>query len=149
MRQLRKNNWVWWDLHDGNIGAVKCRGNIVIDGVSVPTYGYRFKIIDFGDFIHKSTKTKKQDYHHFLEVKNNGLDLWSYLVPSIGHQIAHETPKEMEQKNIFSFDSNVVKTAVFLALFKKKINVPLDDILFFANHGLLSDESIVYMKKKL
>ena len=151
LRQLRNNDWVWWDLHDGNIGAVKHRGNVVIDGISVPSYGYRFKILDFGDFIHKSNKNKekRQDYILFSNVEYLGADLWQYLVPNIFQHIAHETVKDREQLKLFAVKMNVVKTAVLMALHGKKINVPIDDILFLAVHGLLSDESVAYMKKKL
>jgi hypothetical protein len=46
-------------------------------------------------------------------------------------------------------DLPIAKTAVYHALRGRKTNVSVDDILFLGFHGLLSDESVAYMKKKL
>ena len=148
LRELRKNGWVWWDLHDDNLGAVKCEGNVVIDGVTIPSHGYRFKVLDFGDFIHKSNKDKQkhEDYIMFSNVKWCGGALWYMLVPSV---YAEESKTELQNKKVLNIDLYVAKTAVYRALRGRKTNVPVDDILFFGMHGLLSDESVAYMKKKL
>lgn len=150
LRELRKNGWVWWDLHEGNLGAVKCEGNVVIDGVTIPSHGYRFKVLDFGDFIHKSNKNKDKDKHKdylmFSDVKWCGGSLWYLLVPSV---YAKESKNELEFKPYLNIDLPIAKTAVYHALRGRKTNVPVDDILFLGFHGLLSDESVAYMKKKL
>jgi hypothetical protein len=148
LRELRKNGWAWLDLHDGNLGAVKCNGNVVIDGVSIPSHGYRFKVLDFGDFIHKSNKDKQkhEDYIMFSNVKWCGGHLWYLLVPSV---YAEESKTELQNIKVLNIDLYFAKTAVYRALRGRKTNVPVDDILFFGMHGLLSDESVAYMKKKI
>jgi hypothetical protein len=50
---------------------------------------------------------------------------------------------------VLNIDLYVAKIAVYRALRGRKTNVPVDDILFFGMHGLLSDESVAYMKRKL
>ena len=148
LRELRKNGWAWSDLHEGQFGAVKCDGSVKIDGTTVPAHGYRFKVLDFGDFVHKSDKNKEkhEDYVRFSNVKLIGPSLWDYLVPSV---FASESRQDFEYRELFKIEPAAAKIAVYCALRGRKTNVPVDDILFFGMHGLLSDESVAYMKKKI
>ena len=49
---LHSNNYVHGDFHVGNIGWTKTNDKyIIIDGLKVKTFGYRFKLIDFGQVL--------------------------------------------------------------------------------------------------
>ena len=50
MRLLHKHNYIHGDLHPGNVGVMKTglKAKIKLGKDTIPTYGYQYKLIDFG-----------------------------------------------------------------------------------------------------
>ena len=60
---IHSNGYAHADLHDRNIGWVKTAENkhLLIDKLNLPTFGYNFKLLDFGLVVGKSDlKTKTE-----------------------------------------------------------------------------------------
>lgn len=74
---LHKYNYVHGDLHSGNIGWNKTiNKNIQIDGLKVKTFGYIFKLIDFGLVLSDydvSSKQEKVLYNKLIKTEFNNL----------------------------------------------------------------------------
>ena len=147
-RQMRAAGWVHGDLHEGNIGAEAVKSTrIVIDGTSVPTYGYRFKLLDFGLAAHKSDSDpiKKDYYKTNIDLHHVGSAMWYLLVPTLNKGKYDDTYDQFS--SLFNIKNGVVKRAMYKVMRgESKTTLPLKDILFFAKHGILSDPTIDYLK---
>lgn len=69
---IHSNNYIHGDIHDRNVGWVKTAKNHKqkIDNYQIPTYGYQFKLIDYGMVMNKSdlvTKKEKKDFEKNYE----------------------------------------------------------------------------------
>jgi hypothetical protein len=147
-RQMRQDGWVHGDLHAGNIGANAVNyKTIVINGTTVPTYGYRFKLLDFGLVANKKDMdpVKKDYYETGINLNHAGAGLWELLVPSM-----YKGKYNEEMANMIHIENGLVRCAVYKVMRKEsKTTLPVNDILFFAKHGILSDETIHYIKLKM
>lgn len=68
---LHKHNYIHGDIHFGNIGWIKTNQKyIIINGLKIKTFGYIYKLIDFGLILSKSdisNKREKKIYNQLIE----------------------------------------------------------------------------------
>ncbi len=175
MRLMHKNNFIHGDLHVGNVAAIKTlqRGTVRLGSVSVPTYGYHWKLIDFGMTLHKSSLTTKTDKEKFQqesdESYHEGLfgvlnaytnfDSFSgsfdQLVKVLRKTAEFDTVKSIQPKN------KNVQVSLYMTLFpekcielfggkmEKNALLPVADLIFFARHGMHSEATFYYLLQKV
>lgn len=69
IKLLHTNNYVHGDIHNRNIGWVKTtNAKIKLGKLQVPTFGYIFKLIDYGMVVNRSNKMGKKEK---VEFENN------------------------------------------------------------------------------
>lgn len=77
IKLLHKYNYIHGDLHLGNIGWIRTNKNyIYLDKLKVKTFGYQFKLIDFGLVLSKSdirTKREQKTYDELFKVELGNL----------------------------------------------------------------------------
>ena len=174
LKLLKDNDYIHGDFHFGNVGAVKCAsgskkklGNMV-----VRTFGYDWKLIDFGLTMHKKdVKTKEDRYRFNRGEKASGAYLYSFatLIQSPDNDLSHkEIVDAMEQtpeyESIKALSKNVDQiSCLFMTLYPEKYltflkgkgkilatNVlPLADLVILAHHDAESDAVRDYFYEKL
>jgi serine/threonine protein kinase len=74
---LHSNNYIHGDIHDRNVGWVKTKKNhkIKINNYQISTFGYLFKLIDYGMTVNKSDLVTKREKKDFKENYENELVL--------------------------------------------------------------------------
>ena len=79
---LHSNNYIHGDIHDRNIGWIKTPSNkqIQINRTKVPTFGYNFKLIDYGLIMRKTDIVSKQDEKNFNDNLTNELGLIAFML---------------------------------------------------------------------
>ena len=67
IKLLHLNDYIHGDIHMGNIGWIKTAKNkkIQILNQSIPTFGYIFKVIDYGMVIKKSDIKNQKEKKKF------------------------------------------------------------------------------------
>jgi tRNA A-37 threonylcarbamoyl transferase component Bud32 len=67
MNLLHSHNYIHGDLHCGNVGAVKTlkKATIKLGSHIIPTFGYQWKLIDFGLTLHKQDILTKDDNERY------------------------------------------------------------------------------------
>lgn len=77
---LHENEYIHGDIHLGNIGIVKTsKKNITIGKLSIPTFGYIYKLIDYGKTLNKINIANRIDFKHMV---NNDVNLFINLLYS-------------------------------------------------------------------
>ena len=174
MNLLHKNNYIHGDLHSGNVGAIKTlkRATIKLGSVTIPTYGYHWKLIDFGLTLHKTdikTKDDREKYNLEMDdIYDEGL--FYNLTTHIEHndnysydKIIKILKKTDEFDNIEKIHSknNTIQYGLYqtmypdkyIELFTGKIVkpaiLPISDLIFFAKNGMHSDATFQYLLDKL
>lgn len=80
---MHKHGYTHNDLHSQNIGVLYVNKNkkIKIDKYKIPTFGYQFKAIDFGNVLNSKYKLDKDDKKKYkFNMKNELLKILSRLV---------------------------------------------------------------------
>jgi serine/threonine protein kinase len=63
---LEKHGYVHGDIHMGNIGYIKTKKVYInILGFRIPTFGYLYKLIDYGSIMNKNDKNDKKQMQQF------------------------------------------------------------------------------------
>jgi serine/threonine protein kinase len=174
MNLLHKNNYIHGDLHSGNVGAIKTlKGATIKLGLTtIPTYGYQWKLIDFGLTLHKNDIKTKDDKEKFtLEMDytyDEGLfyNLVSYIEYKGNYtydkmiKILKKTEEfkiieEIHSKNR-TIQYGLYETLYpdkFIELFGGKVVksaiLPIPDLIFFAKNGMHSDATFQYLLEKI
>jgi hypothetical protein len=72
---LEKNKYIHGDIHQYNIGVVLTKKKYIkIFQYNVPTYGYLYKLIDFGRVLHKKNIVKRGNIKIYKNLYGNELD---------------------------------------------------------------------------
>jgi hypothetical protein len=103
---IHLNKYTYWDLNDTNIAYVKTKQEFIkIKGYKVPTFGYLFKIIDYGLVDHISNIHSNFDLKTFnlriindskkiIESLYESRKIWLYMskynIPSLNFQDSYE-----------------------------------------------------------
>jgi len=174
MNLLHKNNYIHGDLHSGNVGAIKTlkRATIKLGSVTIPTFGYHWKLIDFGMTLHKNNIKTKNDKERFNLEMDNIYDegLFYNLTTHIDHKGDYtydeliKILKKTEEYKIIEKIHSKNKTIIYglyqtlypdkiIELFGGKIIkpaiLPIYDLLFFAKNGMNSDKTFQYLLNKI
>jgi serine/threonine protein kinase len=130
---LHKSNYIHGDLHSGNIGWIKTNKKfIILNGLRIKTFGYQFKLIDFGLILSKSDITNKREEKNYNELIETELGSLKYFLVDTKFW-------DWFEKNNFKYDfsklfNDIKKTEEFEIIKKfttnKNDQVFLYDILF-------------------
>ena len=173
MNLLHKNNYIHGDLHSGNVGAIKTlkRATINLGSVTIPTYGYHWKLIDFGMTLHKDDIKTKFDKERFsLEmddmydeglfynlqtyIEHDGNYTYSELIKIIKKTEEFKVIEEIHSKN------KTIQYGLYQTLYPDKCIkllggkiikpaiLPISDLIFFAKNGMHSDATFQYLLDK-
>jgi hypothetical protein len=174
MNLLHKNNYIHGDLHSGNVGAIKTlkRATIKLGSVTIPTYGYHWKLIDFGMTLHKDDIKTKFDKERFnLEmddmydeglfynlqtyIEHKGNYTYDELIKIIKKTEEFKLIEEIHSKNK-TIQYGLYQTLYpdkFIELLGGKIIkpaiLPISDLIFFAKNGMHSHATFQYLLDKL
>ena len=174
MKLLHSHNYIHGDLHSGNVGAIKTlkRATIKLGSVTIPTYGYHWKLIDFGLTLHKDdikTKDDKERYNNEIDFTyDEGLfyNLVSYIHHSYNYtydeiiKIIKTTEEFKIIKEIHS-KNKTIQYGLYQTLYPDKIIelfggkiiknalLPIPDLIFFAKYGIHSNTTFQYLLDKL
>lgn len=81
IKVLHSNNYIHGDLHLGNIGWIKTNNKYVnLGGLKVKTFGYQFKLIDFGLVLSKSDISNKREEKNYNELFDTELGNLKYFL---------------------------------------------------------------------
>ena len=174
MNLLHKNNYIHGDLHSGNVGAIKTlkRATITLGLTTIPTYGYNWKLIDFGLTLHKNDIKTSNDRERFSLEMDNIYDegLFYNLVSYIDHndnytydELIKIIQKTEEFKIIEEIHSKnkTIQYGLYQTLYPDKIIqlfggkliknalLPIPDLIFFAKNGIHSDATFQYLLEKI
>ena len=174
MNLLHKNNYIHGDLHSGNVGAIKTlkRATINLGSITIPTYGYHWKLIDFGMTLHKDDIKTKFDKERFsLEmddiydeglfynlqtyIEHDGNYTYSELIKIIKKTEEFKVIEEIHSKN------KTIQYGLYQTLYPDKCIkllggkiikpaiLPISDLIFFAKNGMHSDATFQYLLDKI
>ena len=174
MNLLHSHNYIHGDLHSGNVGAIKTlkRATIKLGLTTIPTYGYHWKLIDFGMTLHKNdikTKDDKERYNNELDdtydeglfynletyIDHKGDYTFAELIKIIKKTEEFKVIEEIHSKN------KTIQYGLYQTLYPDKIIelfggkiiknalLPIPDLIFFAKYGMHSDATFQYLLNKL
>ena len=133
IKLLHKYNYIHGDLHLGNIGWIRTNKKyIYLDKLKVKTFGYQFKLIDFGNVLAKSDISSKRE-----EINYN--KLFKVELCNLKYFLVDNKFWNWFEKNGFEYDfaktfNDIKKTDEFKIIEKfttdKNDQVFLYDILF-------------------
>jgi len=173
IKLLHSHDYIHGDLHCGNVGAIKTlkRATIKLGSHTIPTYGYQWKLIDFGLTLHKKdilTKDDKERYKKETDVMyDEGLfySLTTYIQEN--SDSFNKKFKELKKTDEFKIINEIhsrnstIQEALYMTLFPDKyikifngtllLNelLPIPDLIFFAKNGMHSDATFQYLLEKL
>jgi serine/threonine protein kinase len=175
LKFMHKNDYIHGDVHLGNIGAMKTTMNTKINlgPNTIHTYGYKYKLIDFGMSLYKKDVKSLYDKKRF----SDELDYTHYdgLLYALTTQLNNDDSefddiiKKIKKTKEFSIIKEIVPTnkiiqiELYKTLFTNKYItlctnkgtirsdalLPVNDIIFFARYGIHSDETYQYLLSKL
>ena len=174
MNLLHKHNYIHGDLHSGNVGAMKTlkRATVKLGSVTIPTYGYQCKLIDFGMTLHKNDiKTKDDKERYALEmddIYDEGLfyNLVTYIDYK-GNYSSDELIKIIKKTEEFKVIEKIhsknrsIQHGLYQSIYPDKLielfggkiidnhRLPIPDLIFFAKHGMHSAATFQYLLEKL
>jgi hypothetical protein len=174
MNLLHKNSYIHGDLHSGNVGAIKTlkRATIKLGSITIPTYGYHWKLIDFGLTLHKHDITTVNDKERYNLEMDDTYDegLFYNLTTYIEHndnytydeiiKILKKTDEFKIIEKIHSKNKTIqyglyqtMYPDKFIELFGGKVvkntRLPIPDLIFFAKNGMHSDATFQYLLDKI
>jgi tRNA A-37 threonylcarbamoyl transferase component Bud32 len=174
LKLLHDNGYIHGDFYSANIGAVKTSKSSKkkLGNMTVHTFGYDWKLIDFGLTMHKNNVKSKNDKYMFNrgeESDSSYFHTLSSLIQSPDNNISHEATidkmkKSLEYESIKGISKNVsVLNSLFMTLFPEKylsfLNgtgeilqkniLPVGDLIFFAHHGIESEATRDYLFEKI
>lgn len=169
---LRKNKYMHGDFHFGNVGAIKTtQVTKKLGDITVPTLGFDWKLIDFGEMINQKRASKEEKERYSKGEKSNETfiasfatvihsprdDLsWLDLIPLLKKTAEYDTMKHISTNN--EIISNLFMTLFpekYLLLLKgtgkilRKNTIPVADLIFFAYHGANSIATREYLLDKI
>ena len=173
MRFLHKHNYIHGDLHPGNVGVMKTglKTKIKLGKNTIPTYGYQYKLIDFGLSLHKKDAITVYDKKRFSKENNYVYD--EGLFTSVCSYISSDGDnfdkmmKILKNTQEYAFINEINSTnqttqeCLYMTLFPEKYAalfsgkiirgplLPIADLIFFAKYGMHSDETYDYLLDKL
>lgn len=173
MRLLHKHNYIHGDLHTGNVGVMKTglKAKIKLGKNTIPTYGYQYKLIDFGLTLHKNDAITVYDKKRFSNENNYVYDeglitvLSSYI--STNGDNFDKMMKILKNTQEYAFINEINSTNqttqhfLYMTLYPEKYAkllsgkiirgplLPIPDLIFFAKYGMHSDETYDYLLDKL
>ncbi len=134
IKLLHSNNYIHGDIHDRNVGWIRTPKNykIKILNTLIPTFGYQFKLIDYGMAI------KKSDINNKKEAKEFELNFLNELVLLVHFMVDTKIYDYINENNIqldFNRDYDEFKKTIFYKPISrysdlKQIQMFLFDILF-------------------
>ena len=175
LKFMHKHNYIHGDVHVGNIGAMKTTigAQINLGQNIIRTYGYQYKLIDFGMTLYKknvkSSYDKKRfsdelDYTHYdgllyaltTQINNDDHD-FDDIIKTIKKTDEFGVIKEivptnkMIQHELYKtlFTNKYIKLCTTKGSIRSPALLPDADIIFFAQYGIHSDETYKYLLSKL
>ena len=173
MRLLHKHNYIHGDLHIANIGVMKTRINtkIKLGKNTIPTYGYQYKLIDFGMTLHKNDALTVYDKKRFFNETNHTYDdgifftLCQFILTDGYNYDKKIKILKKTQEFLFINEINSTNTTIqeylymtlfpdkYISIFSGKIFskalLPIPDLIFFAKYGIHSNETYEYLLSKI
>lgn len=174
MNLLHKHNYIHGDLHSGNVGAIKTlkRATVKLGSVTIPTYGYQWKLIDFGMTLHKNDIKTKEDNKRFSleidEIYDEGLfhNLVTYIDYKGNYSFAEliKIIKKTEEFKVIEeihSKNRTIQHGLYQSLYPDKFiellggkiihnhRLPISDLIFFAKNGMHSEATFQYLLEKL
>lgn len=127
---MHMSNYVHSDIHNRNIGWIKTNKTtkIKLGKISIPTYGYIFKLIDYGMVVNKSDKMTKKEKDEFENNYANELVLLvHFMVDSAVYDYINENKIDI---NFNSTYAEFKKTRYYNLIKKYSINKYIQMFLF-------------------
>jgi tRNA A-37 threonylcarbamoyl transferase component Bud32 len=173
MNLLHSYNYIHGDLHCGNVGAIKTlkKATIKLGTHIIPTFGYQWKLIDFGLTLYKEDILTKDDNERYKKETDVMYDegLFYALTTYIQENSSSFNKKFKQLKKSDEFKiineihsrNSTIQEALYMTLFPDKyieifngtllLNalLPIPDLIFFAKNGMHSDATFQYLLEKL
>ena len=142
---LHKYNYIHGDIHTGNIGVIETNEKYIkILGKKIPTFGYIYKLIDFGLVMNKSDVINKKELNEFkyqFTTESKFLTrflidtkLWDYM------RDKHIKPK-------YHRDYAQFKKTEEYHIIKKLVNDPVDQLFLFEILNSKKHQQIILNQK--
>lgn len=173
MRLLHRNNYIHGDLHIANVGVMKTglKAKIQLGKNTIPTYGYQYKLIDFGLSLHKNDALTIYDKKRFFNETDHTYDdglfftLCQFILTDGDNydkklKILKKT-QEFLVINEINSTNTTIQEYLYMTLFPDKyISIfsgkvfssallPIPDLVFFAKYGMHSTETYDYLLSKI
>jgi hypothetical protein len=166
---LHSNNYVHGDFQTSNIGMIATKDKFIkIFDYDVPTFGYIYKIIDYGVILNKKDiKSNEEDQifnnlinNELKNIKNNFIDMdffymkyWIY----VNNKRIDKNVEENYQKMLLNSNYNKIKNIsdnkyeqlFYYYVLNNKTRIPKEDIIFFIKANNDYNKIIDYFYKKL
>jgi hypothetical protein len=171
---LHQNDYIHGDAHFKNIAAVKTdlRAKKKLGNITVPTFGYDWKLIDFGATLYKHDSLTKQEKSRYKDGENSNVTFVYLLSTQIESDTVFldeiiekmkKTPEYTTIQHINKDPYGQTKQALYRTMFPEKYlsflkgtgkivrkNVlPIIDLIFLAHYGADSNEARDYLLAKL
>ena len=169
---LRKNKYMHGDFHFGNVGAIKTtQATKKLGDITVPTLGFDWKLIDFGETINQKKASKEEKERYSKGEKSNETFIASFATVIHSHRddlswldvvpLLKKTAEYVTMKHIST--NNGIISNLFMTLFPEKYllllkgtgkilrknTIPGADLIFFAYHGANSIATREYLLDKI
>jgi hypothetical protein len=173
MRLLHTHDYIHGDLHIANVGVMKTGLNtkIKLGKNKIPTYGYQYKLIDFGLTLHKNNALTVYDKKRFFNETNHTYDdglfcsLCQFILTDGDDYYKKIKKLKKTQEFLVINEINSTNTTIqeylymtlfpdkYISIFSGKIFsgalLPIPDLIFFAKYGMHSNESYYYLLSKI
>ena len=177
---LHKYKYIHGDVHDGNIGVIKTNKQyITIFDMKIPTFGYIYKLIDFGLVLKRSDVEKQNmnEFEHKYKIESSNIiyalarsDFWNYKLKKhlyIDWKQVYEKFTKTKEYNQFKniSDDHFVQMFLFELLYIDKFRqlvipninkhfqvhlyVDIKDIIFILENNNNHKKVIKYFYNKL
>ncbi len=165
---LHTNNYVHGDFQTSNIGMIRTQDKFIkILNYDIPTFGYIYKLIDYGVVLHKNDiKNKEEEYifnnlinNELKNIKNNFIDIdfyymkyWIYVNNKKIDKNVEENYQKMllnpNYNNIKNISDNKYEQLFYYYILNNNTRIPKEDIIFFIKADNDYKKIIDYFYKK-
>lgn len=165
---LHSNNYVHGDFQTSNIGMVRTQDKFIkIFNYDVPTFGYIYKLIDYGVVFNKNdiqSQEEEQIFNNLINnelknIKNNFIDMdffymkyWIYVNNNKINKNVEDNYQKMlldsNYKQIKIISDNKYEQLFYYYVLNNKTRIPKEDIIFFIKANNDYKKIIEYFYKK-
>jgi hypothetical protein len=124
---LHTNDYAHGDIHLGNIGVIKTnKKTIKLGNYIIPTYGYIYKLIDYGKSTHKLNIVNKSDFFKYI---NNDVNHFISILYSTNIS-AYIVEKNIDLNDFESNKQQINQLPEFIEITKKEQRNGIQMLMF-------------------